>query len=126
MALRSLQGQGWDHSSPWTSSVPKFDQLLELCPNLEYLTASFGPLTVTVSNSFEFQHFRPNESHLKPKLKEVTVHTYMTKKAFMYLWSCACNLEKIKVVNELVNGENLPNIYGDEAEFNDEDIGELY
>ena len=54
LALRSLQS--WDSTE--ITSVPKLDQLLELCPNLEYLTASFGPLAVNVSNNIELQHLR--------------------------------------------------------------------
>ena len=83
--------------------------------------------------------FRINDDYLKPKVKDVNVHTYMTKKAFMYLWSCAPNLEKIKVVNELVNAEsdqyqqNQPNnaaggggIGNNQAELNDEDIIKMF
>ena len=54
LALRSLQS--WDGTE--VTSVPKLDQLLDLCPNLEYLTASFGPLAVNVSNHIELQHLR--------------------------------------------------------------------
>ena len=60
----------------------------------------------------------------------------MTKKAFMYLWSCAPNLEKIKVVNELVNNaedqhQNQLNnpaagVGNNQAELNDEDIIKMF
>ena len=35
---------------PPASTVPKLDQLLELCPQLDDLTISFGPLTLNVSD----------------------------------------------------------------------------
>ena len=124
LALRSIVS--WENTDH--SFVPKLDELLNLCPNLEYLTASFGPLTVNVSNVIEFQHLKPSEGYIKPKLKEFTVHTYMTKKAFLYLWSCSPKLEKIKVVNELVIGEE-PYHQGhhlNHAEFNDEDVFKMF
>jgi len=73
LALRSLQS--WDSTE--VTSVPKLDQLLDLCPNLEYLTASFGPLAVNVSNHIELQHLRINDDYLKPKVKDVNVHTLL-------------------------------------------------
>ena len=54
----------------------------------------------------------------------------------MYLWSCAPNLEKIKVVNELVNNaedqhQNQLNnpaagVGNNQAELNDEDIIKMF
>ena len=124
LALRSLQS--WDNTDPWSSSVPKIDHLLDLCPNLIFLTASFGPLTVNVSNNVNFLHLKPQEpGYAKPKMKEITVHTYMTKKAFMYLWSCSPNLEKFKVVNELVIGEDLPH-GNDQADFDEDDVSKMF
>ena len=35
---------------PPASTVPKLEQLLDLCPQLEDLTISFGPLTLNVSD----------------------------------------------------------------------------
>ena len=102
------------------STVPKLEQVLDLCPQLEDLTISFGPLTLNVSDSVLFSE--PS----KFNLTEVTVHTYMTKKAFVYLWASCPRLQKIKVVNEIVTGENYPHGTGDAAEFSENDVEKLF
>ena len=43
----------------------------------------------------------------------------------MYLWSCSPNLEKFKVVNELVIGEDLPH-GNDQADFDEDDVSKMF
>ena len=50
----------------------------------------------------------------------------MTKKAFVYLWASCPRLQKIKVVNEIVTGENYPHGTGDAAEFSENDVEKLF
>ena len=61
-------------------SVPKLEKLFELCPKMVDLTVSFGPLTLNTArlDDFELNSHRPKME----TLRDVTVHTYMTKTAF--------------------------------------------
>ena len=44
---------------PPASTVPKLEQLLDLCPQLEDLTISFGPLTLNVSDEALIGNVQP-------------------------------------------------------------------
>lgn len=45
----ALRGGAWDNPmQPAPLQVPRLDQLFQLCPQLEDLTASYGPLTVSI------------------------------------------------------------------------------
>jgi hypothetical protein len=118
LALRDRHA--WDMPNLPPGLIPKLDKLLDICPNLEILTLSFGTLTVHVSNEVD------NQIRFKPLLglTQITVHTYMTKKAFMYLWARAHNLEMICIVNELVVTEGFP--HDDQAEFTEADIYKMF
>ena len=121
LALRGFQAL--ENSLPppvQPSPVPRLDRLFELCPHVQHLTVSFGPLTLNVNDDFDLSRGIRMQT-----LVEVTVHTYMTKKAFSYLWAAAPHLQKIKVVNELVTGENYPH-GGDQAEFSENDVLKLF
>ena len=72
LALRGYHG---DLNLATAAPVPKLDYLLELCPKIQDLTISFGPLTLNANSSFDDLNNIKMET-----LKEVTVHTYMTKK----------------------------------------------
>jgi len=79
--------------------VPELDTILEACKLLHTLTVSFGikPLRVTLNSG------RLNLS----KLTKLTVHTYMTKGAFEWLWINGVNLVELSVTT-IVNSDNFP------------------
>ena len=110
----------WYWSKYSSIFIPRLDRLFELCPHVQHLTVSFGPLTLNVNDDFDL-----GNSIKMNTLTEITVHTYMTKKAFAYVWAAAPNLQKIKVVNELVTGENYPH-GSDQAEFSENDVLKLF
>jgi len=79
--------------------VPELDTILAACSHLHTLTVSFGikPLRVSIN---------PSKLDLS-KLTKLTVHTYMTKNAFEWLWIHGLNLVELSVTT-IVNSDNFP------------------
>ncbi len=82
----SLDGRGisWENNGAGPSpdqQIPKFEEIMSLCPGVEKLTLSFGVKTTQVlADSL-------HDSMQFVVLRELYVHTYMTKRAFTYIWS---------------------------------------
>ena len=101
----SLDGRGnmWQASN--ANYIPPLEAVLSLCPTLEDLTFSFGVKRLQVSASSLADDCR------FPALRKFAVHTFMTKRAFCYLWSRAPNLKMLKVTSlseTEVRLENVP------------------
>jgi hypothetical protein len=98
----SLDGRGtvWENGPGHPDQqIPKFEEIMSLCPGIETLTLSFGVKTTQV-------HSDSLHDSLKfDLLKELFVHTYMTKRAFTYLWCRTPNLTKFKVSSLVMNDE---------------------
>jgi hypothetical protein len=78
--------------------VPKLENILDHCPNLQTVTLSFGMRSVDVTpQALEAVNMTSAASPKLPlaSLKSFTVHTYMTKRALEYLWARAVNLVSI-------------------------------
>ena len=107
-------------------AIPKLETLLEICPNLEYLTCSFSLRSVDISDSTDVE--ADNSSCFD--LKYLIVHTYMTKRAFNYLWAKAKNLASLRVTT-LINRDQYPR-NADEAtnhqanSYNEVDVTRLF
>ena len=120
----SLDGRGviWpeDHAVS-LGYAPYLEDVLDLCPNLESLTFSLGIRRVQVASS------RLADESSFPNLKHLAVHTFMTKRAFNYLWTRAPNLETLKI-RCLSNGEIVANNGNDQqdVEFDKVEIARLF
>ena len=90
----SLDGRG----NMWTEAgsreyVPNVEDVLKLCPNVQEITFQFGIKRVHVSSA------ALGDSVTYPNLKKITVVSFVTKRAFCYLWSRCPNLETFKATS---------------------------
>jgi hypothetical protein len=108
----SLNDQGTQANGPgqWDQNqaqraIPNLENLLEISPNLEYLTCSFSLRSVDISDNTDVD----GDIHVYPcsSLRNVVVHTYMTKRAFNYLWAKAKHLISFKVTT-LISRDQFP------------------
>lgn len=97
----SLDGRSsmWNNfGHPWRH-IPELDEILVLCPYVRDLTLSFGVKNVEVGAEALHNHA------VYPNLVHFNVHTFMTKRAFSYLWPRSPNLEVLKVNRILMNDD---------------------
>ena len=98
-------GQGpWDQN-PQQTVIPNLETMLEICPSLEHLTCSFSLRSVDITDNTDLDGDNNVQQFLN--LKYLIVHTYMTKRAFNYLWAKARNLLSITVTT-LIHRDEFP------------------
>ncbi len=87
----TLDGRG----NFWTDGdrdyIPTLEEVLDICPHLEDLSFSFGVKRVDISQD------RLADEKIYGQLSRLNVETYMTKRAFTYLWTRCPNLDTLKV-----------------------------
>ncbi len=86
-----MDGRGnlWSDSN--RDYIPLLEDVLDLCPAATDMDFSFGVKRVNVSSE------RLADDSTFPNLKKFSVATYMTKRAFGYLWARCPNLEHLSV-----------------------------
>ena len=98
--------EGQWNQNQMQASIPNLETMLEICPNLEHLTCSFSLKSVDISDNTDVDGDAP-ESIQTINLKYLIVHTYMTKRAFNYLWLKSKHLNSIKVTT-LISRDQFP------------------
>ena len=113
----SLDSRGQANS---INNLPTLDNLLGSCPDLHTLKIDFRATPLTLSATV------PDSVNLK-KLRKVSAGLALSKKAFIWLWKNAHNLEEL-LVPSISSGDNFDqfNIVGRENKFTRETLSDLF
>ena len=97
--------------------LPSLELVFNICPRLEEVTLSFSLRAVQVSEDVYVD--APQTPY--PSLQTCHIHTYITKKAFRYLWARGQNLTTIKI-GSVVDSDIFPRNHEAQLEFDENDV----